>query len=94
MLMITSPRLAYAKREFQKRGAAQGAQAGGSKEVVQKKKKRGGGKKGGEDRSCAVCRKVAEDISGGCKKVFYCSREHQQQHWKEHKPACATAKAK
>jgi MYND finger len=25
---------------------------------------------------------------GGCKKVAYCSPEHQQAHWKTHKPEC------
>ena len=25
---------------------------------------------------------------GGCKKVYYCSAEHQKGHWKQHKPHC------
>ncbi|CAM9967240.1 unnamed protein product, partial [Heterosigma akashiwo] len=40
---------------------------------------------------CAVCG-VGAGLHGcaGCRLVYYCSKEHQKAHWKEHKPACAS----
>ena len=38
---------------------------------------------------CAVCGvTVALKNCAGCQSVAYCSREHQLQHWKEHKADC------
>ncbi len=38
--------------------------------------------------SCNVCQKVATNQCAKCKQVFYCSREHQKQDWKDHKQQC------
>ena len=39
--------------------------------------------------SCAVCGQPSSSICGGCKRLFYCSKEHQKLHWmKEHKGCC------
>lgn len=39
---------------------------------------------------CAFCHSKTEDLKRcfGCKKVFYCGKQCQKQHWKEHKPHC------
>ena len=37
---------------------------------------------------CAICDKEAVQKCSACKRVRYCSREHQKQHWKEHKKIC------
>lgn len=37
---------------------------------------------------CAVCESEALLRCGGCKIVFYCSKEHQKQHWRLHKKLC------
>ncbi|KAJ8923003.1 hypothetical protein NQ315_001551 [Exocentrus adspersus] len=37
---------------------------------------------------CEVCRGEAERRCSACKLVFYCSAEHQKEHWKEHRDAC------
>lgn len=37
---------------------------------------------------CSFCKKEATQICSACKTVAYCSREHQKQHWKDHKPQC------
>ncbi|XP_015112114.1 SET domain-containing protein SmydA-8 [Diachasma alloeum] len=41
----------------------------------------------GED-ICAVCQQPAQQKCSACKLVFYCSREHQKCHWKEHASYC------
>ena len=40
--------------------------------------------------SCAVCGKINNMMPqcGGCEQIAYCGPEHQQQHWKTHKPSC------
>ncbi|XP_018563555.1 protein msta-like [Anoplophora glabripennis] len=38
--------------------------------------------------SCEVCQQVSERRCSACKLVFYCSAEHQREHWIEHKDAC------
>ncbi|XP_021942369.1 protein msta [Zootermopsis nevadensis] len=42
--------------------------------------------------SCAVCQAVATQCCSSCHLVFYCSREHQKQHWKIHKTQCTPYK--
>ena len=39
---------------------------------------------------CAFCHSKAKDLKRcfGCKKVFYCGKQCQTQHWKEHRPDC------
>ena len=42
---------------------------------------------------CMVCRQVGTASAplkrcAGCSCIFYCSREHQKLHWKEHKRMC------
>jgi len=37
---------------------------------------------------CATCGASAALRCSKCKQVHYCSREHQRQHWKTHKPSC------
>ena len=37
---------------------------------------------------CATCNKAAETKCTNCRKVFYCSKECQKRHWKEHKYDC------
>jgi len=43
---------------------------------------------------CSACGTVSTSLSrcGGCKEVWYCSKEHQKNHWRTHKPACLYAK--
>ncbi|KAJ2940348.1 hypothetical protein O0L34_g22 [Tuta absoluta] len=43
---------------------------------------------------CAVCLSDAEQKCSGCQAVYYCNREHQKKHWKEHKAQCTPAKVK
>ncbi|XP_022118009.2 SET domain-containing protein SmydA-8 [Pieris rapae] len=38
--------------------------------------------------ACEVCQQPANQTCGGCKSVFYCSRNHQKTAWKEHKFQC------
>ena len=41
------------------------------------------------EETCAMCGATRGlQLCGGCKKVSYCSKEHQQAHWKEHKKTC------
>jgi len=43
--------------------------------------------------SCAVCHSTSPlQICTGCRGVFYCSKEHQKQNWKTHKPICLKLK--
>nr|CAD7432196.1 unnamed protein product [Timema monikensis] len=44
------------------------------------------------DGVCAKCSKQAKSRCSSCEKVYYCSLEHQQQHWPEHERECATYK--
>ena len=44
---------------------------------------------------CAFCGRLKVSVSAknllkctGCRKVYYCSREHQKSHWKAHKYVC------
>ena len=38
--------------------------------------------------ACPACARVAKTKCTGCKKVFYCGRECQKKHWKQHKFDC------
>ncbi|GLV39505.1 SET and MYND domain containing arthropod-specific member 5 [Carabus blaptoides fortunei] len=42
----------------------------------------------GEIHTCAECKQPAELKCSACKLVWYCSKEHQKQHWKQHKNLC------
>ncbi|XP_011312778.1 protein msta, isoform A-like [Fopius arisanus] len=44
------------------------------------------------DDICAVCKQSAQQKCSACKLVFYCSREHQRCHWKEHAKNCRSFK--
>ncbi|KAF2344675.1 Zinc finger MYND-type [Trinorchestia longiramus] len=44
---------------------------------------------GEEDALCAVCGVGATHRCGRCHMTPYCSREHQRQHWQQHKALCA-----
>ena len=35
---------------------------------------------------CANCHKSADQICGGCKRVYYCNKDCAKSHWKKHKP--------
>ncbi|XP_011172323.1 uncharacterized protein LOC105204806 [Solenopsis invicta] len=41
---------------------------------------------------CHVCKKFGDGVSlkrcGGCRMIAYCDREHQKQHWPQHKSFC------
>lgn len=43
--------------------------------------------------SCAVC-ELSEQlrVCASCRKTYYCSREHQRQHWRQHKPLCRSSR--
>lgn len=41
---------------------------------------------------CAVCHAGATQCCSSCHSVFYCSRQHQKQHWKFHKFRCTPYK--
>ncbi|RUO97194.1 hypothetical protein BC936DRAFT_140834 [Jimgerdemannia flammicorona] len=36
----------------------------------------------------SMCTQQANKACGACNKIWYCSREHQKAHWKEHKRVC------
>jgi len=40
-------------------------------------------------RLCPLCGQPGTKVCAGCSKVGYCSKEHQRDHWKEHKLVCA-----
>jgi len=40
------------------------------------------------DKLCAICGIKAPHQCSGCRAVSYCSRDHQKDHWKEHKLSC------
>ncbi|XP_017782905.1 PREDICTED: protein msta [Nicrophorus vespilloides] len=42
--------------------------------------------------SCAICKNPSEQSCSLCNEVFYCSKDHQRQDWKNHKPKCAPYK--
>jgi MYND finger len=37
---------------------------------------------------CALCNKPGDKACSQCKTTYYCSAEHQREHWKSHKPQC------
>lgn len=41
---------------------------------------------------CALCGDRAQQRCSRCQQVFYCSREHQVQHWETHKETCGVDK--
>lgn len=41
---------------------------------------------------CAICLATAIQKCSGCQAVHYCSKDHQKQHWKEHKNECVPAR--
>lgn len=42
-----------------------------------------------EGYQCEKCHKSATKRCSKCKSVWYCSRDCQLNHWKDHKPICA-----
>ena len=48
-----------------------------------------------ETKLCELCGKL-EDLllCGGCKEVWYCSRDHQKCDWRKHKPDCKKSRSK
>ncbi|XP_063625594.1 SET domain-containing protein SmydA-8 [Cydia splendana] len=44
--------------------------------------------------SCYVCLSPSSQKCSGCQEVHYCSREHQKQHWKQHKHQCTPVRVK
>lgn len=55
----------------------------------------GGGSAGADERDrqyCELCGKMENLLRcGRCRSSFYCSKEHQRQHWKKHKLLCRGA---
>lgn len=43
---------------------------------------------------CEECKKPADLKCSGCRLVAYCSKEHQKQHWKQHKSLCRPIEVK
>ncbi|XP_058801221.1 SET domain-containing protein SmydA-8-like isoform X2 [Phymastichus coffea] len=41
-----------------------------------------------EQNVCAVCKVSAKRKCGGCRSVYYCGKEHQKAHWREHWRKC------
>ncbi|ODN03580.1 Egl nine 1 [Orchesella cincta] len=37
---------------------------------------------------CEICKQICRSHCAGCKRVFYCSKQHQQQDWSTHKLVC------
>lgn len=37
---------------------------------------------------CEICKQSCRSHCAGCKRVFYCCKQHQQQHWARHKLVC------
>lgn len=37
---------------------------------------------------CHICKTETKNSCSNCKQVFYCSPQHQKEHWKEHKKDC------
>ena len=53
------------------------------------------GAKAAEAKACALCGSPeASKVCSACKKVRYCSRQHQQKHWKQHRVACTATPTK
>ncbi len=44
--------------------------------------------------NCALCTKKANLRCSGCLIVFYCCKDHQKIHWKEHKQECSAYKVR
>ena len=42
---------------------------------------------------CGFCGALAEVKCANCKSAYYCDRNCQKRHWKEHKTACKTIKS-
>ncbi|XP_045477344.1 SET domain-containing protein SmydA-8-like [Harmonia axyridis] len=40
------------------------------------------------ENKCSVCQEKADLKCSGCKLVWYCGKDHQKKHWKEHKGLC------
>jgi len=38
--------------------------------------------------TCVVCGTACKSSCGGCKKVSYCGKTHQKEHWRVHKKEC------
>lgn len=47
-----------------------------------------------EQGACIVCLSPAIQKCSGCQLVHYCSKDHQKEHWKEHKHQCSPARVK
>ncbi|XP_075213241.1 SET domain-containing protein SmydA-8-like [Lycorma delicatula] len=47
-----------------------------------------------EKKNCAVCNEKAPHMCSVCRAVSYCSKEHQKQHWKQHKLICNSYEVK
>ncbi|KAJ0174416.1 hypothetical protein K1T71_009524 [Dendrolimus kikuchii] len=47
-----------------------------------------------EEGSCIVCLSPAIQKCSGCQLVHYCSKDHQKEHWKQHKHQCSPARVK
>ncbi|CAG0903864.1 unnamed protein product [Darwinula stevensoni] len=48
----------------------------------------GGGGGGSGETKCRICGIQARSMCAACKDVYYCSKEHQLQDWKNHKEKC------